>query len=105
VILAARGASLSRKALFATATVVVFFLLRVLLIVTGLASAAAATANEPSASLLGGQVLAAGVQETLSLAIPLAALALFVGRQPSLLWVSRATKQEAKRGVKWHGRR
>ena len=88
VMLAAQGATWGRKLGFATATLAVGVLMHALMDAAGLTAAV----NSVSAvrGIADRQVLLVAVDEVLSLAVPFAALALFVGRRPSLLWTARS---------------
>jgi hypothetical protein len=91
VMLAAQGASWRRKLLFAGATLGLVLLLYAIVAVCGLESGSSSLQTSQAAT--GPQVIAYLATKVAFLALPLAALAVFVGRRPAMLWTALPAEQ------------
>ena len=91
VMLAAQGVSLRRKALFVGITVALSILLFEVVAHSFLGSAADALTNSDLLAPTDWQLTSFVAVEVLFFAVPVAVLALFVGRRPSVLWTARKT--------------
>ena len=99
VMLAAQGVTWGRKLLFVFVTLGLQGILVSAANLTGLTSVATAPASA-GGTISGWALTSAVVLQVLVLGLPIAALALFVGRRPSVLWSAGAGGSQ--RGEKSH---
>lgn len=85
VVLAAEGASVGRKAMFAAASVTIFGLADAATIVTGMQRIAGVVAFDVTRATPAGFFLLLAYH-AFSVGFPIVVLMLFVGRRPSVLW-------------------
>jgi len=88
VMLAAQGASWKRKLLFAGLTVGLSTGLFAVATLSGLAQAASSYATSGAELPTNAQLASIAARQVIIAGVPLAALALFVGRRPSVLWTA-----------------
>jgi hypothetical protein len=88
VMLAAQGIGWRRKAIFVIATAALALALNEAALLSGLGAADVAGLNPGPAGPTTPQLLAVVAVQLLFVAVPLAALVLFVGRRPSVLWTA-----------------
>jgi len=95
VMLAAQGVSWRRKAIFASVTVGLSIALFTFAGVSGIGRAASALTSPGVVVATNPQLVAFALLQVFFLGVPLAALAMFVGRRPSVLWTSARRDAEA----------
>jgi hypothetical protein len=108
VMLAAVGVPWRRKLLFAGVTAIVTVGLVLVMDLSGLGSAADVLASADAQDATNVQLAAFALVQLFFLGAPLAALALFVGRQPSVLWTApegSASDKSAAASRKSHRRK
>jgi hypothetical protein len=98
VMLAARGVPWRRKLLWVAGTLLLFGATDVVAALAGIERIWSESESTSYVAATVGQGLAGVVYHTFSLVCPLAALALFVGRRPNVLWEpAEASVREKKR--------
>lgn len=105
VMLAAQGVSWKRKVLFVGITAVLALGLNEFALLSGLGAADTATLNPGPAGPTNLQLAAVVAIQLFFVAVPVAALALFVGRRPSVLWTPPEAPLKAQDGRTRVGKR